>query len=164
VDRSVNKRPEVLEAFRRMGFGLRLVANDWCLPDCPSEYAHTNQLVALDEFNLSRPGAPELDTNPCRPCMLSLRKEYYWMAAQKEVQPGNLRHLEGLVDLVKLQGRNWITEDIARAVEAYGEMETLSNFYYTEPEEAWERITTCDRVCEECGWCEENIVEGEGKG
>jgi collagenase-like PrtC family protease len=137
--------------------------NDWCLPNCPNEYAHTNQLTALDEFNLSRDDTESVDLNPCRPCMLDVRRDYYWLAAQKEVLPGSLRHLEGIVDLVKLQGRNWITEDIAQAVESYAEMKSLSNPYFAEPPEAWDQITSCDRVCERCGWCEENIVQGAGK-
>jgi hypothetical protein len=31
-----------------------------------------------------------------------------------------------------------------------------------EPPEAWEKITTCDRVCELCGWCERSI-RGSGR-
>jgi hypothetical protein len=44
-------------------------------------------------------------------------------------------------------------------IDRYAKMEELtgSGPFYREPPEAWDRITKCDRVCEACRWCFDNL-------
>ena len=160
--RSINKRPEIIRAIKRTGLKVRMVINDRCVPSCPAELEHVTYVRRYDYLGLSWPGKPDPMQGECRPEVCRLKKQNRWFIAQKDVLPGHLHHLEGLVDYVKLAGRQHDSTKIAAELERNALMEELDNphpvFPYSEPPEAYEKLTTCDRVCDLCGWCHENLV------
>lgn len=148
--REVNRRPTVLRAIRDLGVKLRVVVDDTCVPGCPAAMAHfivcfdggprTAKWCAMQEERLARP----------------------WLVAQKDIVPGALPHYAGLIDSAKLQGRSHSLEAIDHARRLYLAASSFEHPYglYTEPPDADARITTCDRVCSRCGWCERNFGPG----
>jgi hypothetical protein len=158
LDRSINRRPDLIRAIRKLGLGIRMVVNDDCLPECPSTSSHIMDIQLADELGFSRGGSKALSAcGQCRPAIDHLKRTHLWLVAQKDVLPFSLHHLEGLVDQVKIAGREATTAELARAMLDYSTMEKDSNSMYQEPSEAWARIATCDRVCELCRWCMEHI-------
>jgi hypothetical protein len=160
LHRAANKRLDQLRAIQKMGLKVRIVANDKCVPDCPAERIHGAQIRLYDEMRYAWPEPGSFSGYiGCRHCILPLKNKQFWLVAIKDVLPGHLPHLQGLVDLVKLSGRSTPTASIAASIRRYAAMQELTNDgpFYREPAEAWERITTCDRVCEACRWCQEHL-------
>jgi collagenase-like PrtC family protease len=161
LHRAANKRLDAIRAIRKLGLTVRVVVNDKCLPDCPTERNHGTQIRLYDEVRHAwpEPGAFSGYVG-CRRCSLALKHRQFWLVAIKDILPGHLRHLVGLVDLIKLSGRGTPTPSIVASIERYAAMKDLTNDgpFYREPPEAWKRITTCDRACAACGWCEANLV------
>ena len=160
LHRAANKRLNEIRAIRKLGLSIRIVANDKCLPDCPAEWSHGTHIRLYDELKYAWP-VPGAFTGytGCRDYILPIKNQHFWLVALKDILPGHLPHLAGLVDLVKLSGRCTPTENIVESIERYAAMEDLTNDgpFYREPPEAWERMTTCDRACEVCGWCQEHL-------
>ena len=161
LHRAANKRLAAIRGIRKLGLGVRVVVNDKCLPDCPTERNHGTQIRLYDEVRHAwpEPGAFSGYVG-CRRTSLRMKNEQMWLVAMKDILPGHLPHLVGLVDLVKLSGRGTPTHSIVGSIRRYAEMKDLTNDgpFYREPPEAWKRITSCDRVCEACGWCEAHLV------
>lgn len=160
LHRAANKRLDRIAAIRKLGLSIRMVVNDKCLPGCPSERAHGTQIRLYDETRAAwpEPGAFSGYIG-CRRHILPLKNQNVWLVAIKDVLPGHLPHLQGLIDLVKISGRTTPTRSIIESIERYAAMRDLTNDgpFYEEPPEAWDRITSCDRVCEQCRWCFDNI-------
>jgi len=158
IDRSINRRPELIRAIRKLGLTIRMVVNDDCLPECPSTSSHIMDIQLADELGFSRGAQDALSAcGQCRPAIDHLKRTHLWLVVQKDVLPFSLHHLEGLVDQVKITGRCASTDTIVDAIMRYGSMEKDYNSLYREPAEAWDRIAVCDRVCELCRWCIEHV-------
>ena len=160
VERSINRRPSVLRAIKKLGLELRMVANDDCLPNCPAEVDHGDAIRKYDDLSLAIPYEDFNVAVGCRALPSEVKNDFPWIPAQKEILPGHLRHLEGLVDRIKLVGRceetRWVAEVIARYAAMDGLTHNIGSL--VEPPEAWEKIADCDRACEPCGWCEKNLL------
>lgn len=158
VSRKINRCPESIRRIRGMGLKIRMVLNDDCIPSCPFVAFHRTCLAIGDRV---RGITDKVDIDPlwrCQPMALRIKKERRWLLAQSNVLPGHLVHLNGLIDLAKIAGRDRTTDQLLHHIEAYVKMKSLEHSIgYREPPEAWEKIAACDRVCEACGWCEENI-------
>ena len=158
VAREINRRPVPLEDIRSLGLGIGVVTCDECIPFCPF-YSH----------HLSPEPPRRFTVGGCSPESVGFLASRPWLIAQKELLPGHLRHLDGLVDEVKIPGRDQPSDKIIRLVELYLEATSLVHplGYYEEPPEAWEVIARCDRRCHACRYCADTIrrrkVEAETK-
>ncbi len=148
VAREVNRRPGVLEDIRSLGLRTGLVTCDECIPFCPF---YTHHLGRGDER-----GFVVATCSPETACILASRP---WLIAQKEVLPGHLRHLDGLVDEVKIPGREQPTDRLIELMTAYLCARSLVHptGYYEEPPDLWDVISTCDLRCHDCTTCAEMI-------
>jgi|GEM_PF-1073058 len=161
--REVNRQPALLREFKRMGFRLTMIPADGCVADCAciSDHQHANLVAELiTEVGFDSGGVPD-----CQPFSRRCRTNPAWNSALAvmTVMPGNLRHLAGVVDTIKLAGRNFPTRKIRALADLYLEARALEmhmadHFYLEEPPEAWERLTTCDRACWRCSWCQDHVV------
>jgi hypothetical protein len=151
VSRAVNRQPDRLKALAGTGLNLSMVAFDECVPGCQVLGRHFQPAA----------GKGRLGTfvGACDPGNIEVRLKRPWLLAQKEVLPGHLRHLEGIIPEVKVSGRDQDTGEVLRRVRLYLEAESLThpNGYYTEPPEAWAYLAKCDRNCPDCTWCREHL-------
>lgn len=164
VAREVNRRPAVLRQMKALGFRVKVVARDGCVPDCPLRSQHFDLLQRCNEV-------AEFEQQPhpvrCRPWIRQMKQDpdWAWIVALNAILPGNLRHLAGIVDIVKLEGRDKETSVVRRQVEYYRAAESLeyidAEVVLREPPEAWERLANCDRSCTLCRWCRDHIVPAE---
>lgn len=148
VAREISRRPVPLEDIRSLGFGIGVVTCDECIPFCPF-YSH----------HLSPTSPRRFTVGGCSPESVGFLASRPWLIAQKEVLPGHLRHLDGLVDEVKIPGRDQPTDTLIRLVEFYLEGTSLVHpmGYYEEPPDAWEVLARCDRRCHACRYCADTI-------
>jgi len=170
VGREANRRPQLLGHLKQMGFRVKVVLQDHCVPACPVGSAHGLRMRLGDL--VAEAACREGDDGPgeagslgvsCLPfaCEMKADPEWFWVVAQKELLPGHLPKLQGLVDIVKIEGRTAPTGRLAERVayvRAAESLRSLESPLYEEPPEAWERIATCDRSCGPCDWCRRNIV------
>ncbi len=147
VAREINRRPAPLEDIKSLGLKTGVVTCDECIPFCPF-YSHH-----LD------PEDGAFVVGRCSPESVGVLADRPWLIAQKEVLPGHLRHLDGLVDEVKIPGRDQPTDKLIGLLEAYLEATSLRHpaGYYEEPPELWDVIAGCDRRCHDCRVCAETI-------
>jgi hypothetical protein len=162
ICRDINKRPDAIRSIHDLGAKIKMVVEDQCIPNCPVLLSHLQWLSLPELYEIPR----ESDINclwagqtNCSAFSRRMRGEDVWWLAQKDVVPAFLPHYQGIVDVIKLQGRNTETGQLKRNIVKYLEMETyeqpLSDF--VETEESWERITSCNRNCVKCNWCKRNI-------
>ncbi len=155
VSREINRAPRILKALAKSGMTLSVVAFDDCVPGCQARSRHFVPAGDGDKKNsLGRFVAA------CDPGSLAVRKSRPWLLAQKEILPGHLKYLQGIVPEIKISGRNMSTSEIMRRVGLYLEAESLThpNGFYSEPDSAWQHIAACDRDCPNCNWCEDNLL------
>lgn len=155
VSREINRRPGMIEALAKTGMSLSLVAFDDCVPGCQVGSRHFVPPAAGDDGQCLGKFLAA-----CDPANVQVRKARPWLLAQKEILPGHLKHLQGIVDEIKISGRNMSTAEIMRRIELYLQAESLThpNGLYSEPPSAWQHIAACDRNCTDCQWCEQNLV------
>ncbi len=148
VAREISRRPAPLEDIKSLGLRTGVVTCDECIPFCPF-YSHH-----LDP-------APDggFVVGGCSPESVGFLASRPWLIAQKEVLPGHLKHLDGLVDEVKIPGRDQPTDKVVRLVELYVDATSLVHpaGYYDEPPEMWDVLTDCDRRCHACTYCADTI-------
>lgn len=148
VAREINRRPAPLADIKSLGLNTGIVTCDECIPFCPF-YSHHLDPQGVEGFTVGR----------CSPESVGLLAERPWLIAQKEVLPGHLRHLDGLVDEVKIPGRDQPTDKLVGLLEAYLEATSLVHpaGFYEEPPELWDVLSDCDRRCHDCAVCAETI-------
>jgi hypothetical protein len=143
--RSINKRLGELRAIRKLGVELKLVLDDCCGAGCPAILSHAAFCNAAPAF---------LKQERC------FAREYVrsrpWLIAQKDIVPATLPLYDGLISQAKPDGRTLSLEKVERKLALYQAAESYEHpaSIYVEPSNAFDRITTCDRACGECGWCE----------
>jgi ferredoxin len=142
VAREINRRPREIQAIRDLGVSIGVVLCDECVPWCPF----------LSFHHCPEPGGQE---GGCSPGSLAALRRRPWLLCLKELLPGHLRQLEGLVEEAKIPGRDYPTHRIVRLVRLYLRGQSLEHpsGYYEEPPELAERLASCDRLCERCGDC-----------
>ncbi|MFH1529808.1 MAG: hypothetical protein ABIK09_03630 [Pseudomonadota bacterium] len=148
VAREINRRPAPLEDIKSLGLRTGMVTCDECIPFCPF-FSHHLDPAANHGFVIGR----------CSPESVGFLASRPWLVAQKEILPGHLRHLDGLVDEVKIPGRDQPTDKVVRLVEVYLEATSLVHpaGYYDEPPEMWDVLARCDRRCHACQYCADTI-------
>lgn len=162
VAREINRRPRVLSHLKEMGFRLRAVHEDGCIPECPVWLEHAQSIRLLDECNASQMVIDGPVMQACLSEALCFKKdlEFRWMQAMTVILPGHLKKMEGILDILKIEGRRQTNREIRRRLKRYAAGESLVSEHlgFEEPLEAWDMLANCHRNCESCGWCQANIV------
>ncbi|MBI5500694.1 MAG: hypothetical protein HY907_10670 [Deltaproteobacteria bacterium] len=151
VSREVNRTPAALARLAATGMRLGVVSYDDCVPGCQYRLAHVVP---------ERPGGRRRGWTTSPRCLAGAsRRARPWLLAQKEILPGHLRHLAGLVEEVKVSGRDQETPEVLRRLRLYLEARSLDHpsDLYAEPRAAWKRIASCDRACRDCSWCADHL-------
>ncbi|HPB51737.1 MAG TPA: U32 family peptidase [Myxococcota bacterium] len=152
--RQINKDLGALRAMAALGVELELIPNEQCLPGCPFIVAHCMTIATRDCVDRSEFEAW------ARRC-LEMKVAAPWEQWQTEIVPASIPSYSGLVGLIKLAGRDSTTSEIVGEVERFSTMRSDAAMMltgYVESPEAFDRVTTCDRVCERCGWCEQAFI------
>lgn len=148
VAREINRRPAVLADIKSLGLRTGVVTCDECIPHCPF-YSHHLRSSSANSFAIR-------NCSPEAVCIFARRP---WIIAQKEILPGHLHHLEGLVDEVKLPGREQPTDKLVALLTSYLKARSMvhPHGYYEEPADLWEITAGCDRRCHDCETCAEKV-------
>ncbi len=143
--REINKSPETIKAIRDLGLKIRMVLDDACLPNCPGIVSHMSRMYNATGEDFC--------------CVGDIRDQSPWLVAQKDVVPGTLPRYDGIVDIAKIEGRGRLLSFIEEKRRVYLEAESWAHpsELYIEPPDAFDKITTCDRDCVSCGWCERHF-------
>jgi collagenase-like PrtC family protease len=151
-DRDVNKRPAALRAIRRAAprARIRLLVNDHCLPDCALRMQCMNSIAH---------NSPTWAQSYLRWC-LGIKHEQPWVIySNSMLVPANLAYYEkrGLVDIVKIQGRQASSDYIAALARhyltdsrVYDPFDLEEGHGLEEPEGVFETVSRCARNCHEC--------------
>ena len=151
-DRDVNKRPATLMAIKRAAprARIRLLVNDHCLPDCALRMQCMNSIAH---------NSPTWAQSYLKWC-LGIKHEQPWVIySNSMLVPANLAFYEkrGLVDIVKIQGRQASSDYIAALARhyltdsrVYDPFDAAEGHELEEPEGVFETVSRCARNCHEC--------------
>lgn len=162
IAREINRKPLILQQLKDMGFRLKMIPQDNCIPYCPVLHEHLNAIRIRDSLSSVSTVDIPVRSAECRPFAMGVLADpdQAWLIAQQNVLPGHLPKLKGLVDIIKLEGRQLPSDQILRKARYYLDASSLESYApirYIEPPEAWDRIAHCDRNCFSCDWCRQNI-------
>ena len=162
VAREINRNPLILRHLKDMGFRIKLIPQDTCIPYCPVMDEHDQTIQLRDQLSQASVVPIPLRSAECRPFAMRVKAdpELFWLVVTKDVLPGHIHHLKGLVDILKIEGRQNHSDGIRKKIDYYMQATSLKSIeivFYEEPPEAWDRIANCDRNCFACNWCKENI-------
>lgn len=173
LDRCLNRDATRLEeTVRRIrdaypDIKLILIANEGCLYRCPYKPAHDAHVAMVNEGLC---GERTFTMNHDFGCVRRLLTDPGAMLASPFIRPEDTRHFEGIVDGIKLCGRNKGTEFLIRAVTAYLSQSYEGNILdlmdamgdlshridipnHRLPDIFSDHVTNCDKHCKQCGWC-----------
>jgi hypothetical protein len=158
VSREINRKPDRLSALKDCGMILSVVSFDDCVPGCQVRGRH----FIPKKVGSKNKGSLGTFVAACDPGNIDVRLNRPWLLAQKEILPGHLQHLDGIIPEIKVSGRDMDTMEVIRRIGLYLEANSLShpNGYYSEPLYAWQHLAKCARNCPDCQWCAENILSG----
>jgi collagenase-like PrtC family protease len=151
-DRDVNKRPAVLRAIRRAApdARIRLLVNDHCLPDCALRMQCMNSIAH---------NSPTWARSYLKWCLGVKHREPWVIYSNSMLVPANLAFYEsrGLVDIVKIQGRQAPTDYIVALAEhyltdspVYDPFDESETFGLEEPHGVFATVSRCARNCNDC--------------
>ncbi len=162
VSEIINKNLRRIRQIRDLGLKIKIVMDDKCIPECPLQMRH---VALLGSQNSRWSEEPEtLDVNS--PCLQLRHSLPPWHWAKKEILPFSLPRYKGILDSVKITDRRASTENNIINMRNYLAMKSDVHpvIGYRETEEAFERISSCDRNCAQCGWCAANIKMAGDRG
>ncbi|MBI5500696.1 MAG: radical SAM protein [Deltaproteobacteria bacterium] len=149
-DKLLLRRPRELAELKALGVRLKIIINNRCA-------IHSLRCAAHLACAALREGREEADREISARCGEDLRREP-WRTAPITLPPALLPRLRGLVDIVKLDGRNWPTRQLVDDARDTLELASWSYFpWYVEPPEAFDVLARCDHRCHACGWCAANF-------
>jgi collagenase-like PrtC family protease len=158
-DRDVNKRPSILRAIRSAAprARIRLLVNDHCLPDCAA------RMNCMNSIAHESPRWADTYLTWCS----GIKAKRPWVAYSNSlIVPANLSFYEssGLVDVVKIQGRQAASSYIAALVRHYlSDSRRYDPFDDSadleEPTGVFRTVSRCARNCHEC-----NIADARKRG
>jgi len=173
LDRSLNRNLDRLkDTSRRIraacpGMALSLIANEGCLHQCPFKPAHDAHVALVNEGLC---GERTFAMNRDFGCVRRMLDAPGTMLASPFIRPEDAAMYEGLVDGIKLCGRNRGADFLKRAVTAWMKgvydgnlldlMDAMGDLSdrmripnHGLPDDFAARVTTCDKHCTGCGWC-----------
>ena len=175
LDRSLNRDlnrdgerlARVAQGVRGLGLRVELLANEGCLAACPFRPAH-EAVVAACHAGLDR---DTFALNRDLGCLDLFAAEPWRILASPFIRPEDARHYEGLVDGLKVCGRNrggavfltraaraWLDGrwdgNLLEILDTTGEFE--DRFFLANadlPEDFHARVTSCAKDCGSCAYC-----------
>ncbi|MCK5794975.1 MAG: U32 family peptidase [Anaerolineales bacterium] len=147
--RIINKDVRMLSLMAGLGVIIEIIPNEQCLPACPYIFQHAMTIG-------SRQTVDETDFRQyCSMCAV-MKAEAPWEHYQTEIVPASVYRYHDIVSLVKLAGRDSTTSYIVSEIDRFIQLESDSTGFlggYREPPEVFDKVASCDRVCEKCGFC-----------
>lgn len=169
LNREMNRLIEVSERLRasRPDLKLLLMANEGCLYACPYKQVH-NSHVAMVNQGLC--GERTFAMNRDLGCVRRLLTDLGAFLSSPFIRPEDQHRYDGLVDGIKLCGRNKGVPFLIRTIDAYvhgkfdgnlldlmDAMGDLADRVHVDnralPDDYLERVSTCAKDCGTCGWC-----------
>lgn len=146
---------------------IHLIANEGCLYQCPYKPAHDAHVAVVNEGLC---GERTFAMNRDFGCVRKLLTDPGAMLASPFIRPEDGAKYSELVDGIKLCGRNRGTPFLVRVITAYLDAKYQGNLLDLMdamgdladrveirndqlPEDFFERVSRCDKVCPRCGWC-----------
>lgn len=177
LDRSLNRdlaRLEIASWGVRAacpGMKLHLIANEGCLFQCPYKPAHDAHIALVNEGLC---GERTFAMNRDFGCVRRMLDEPGAMLASPFIRPEDMGLYDGLIDGIKLCGRNRGAAFLQRAITAWlnrkydgnlldlmdamgdlaGRVEIPNAML---PEDFAARVMACDKHCAACGWCADTV-------
>jgi len=146
---------------------LNLIANEGCLFECPYKPTHDAHIALVNEGLC---GERTFAMNRDFGCIRRLLSDPAAMLTSPFIRPEDTTYYEGLVDGIKLCGRNRGVDFLKQAITAYLHKEYDGNLLDLMdamgdladqriipnaklPDDFLKRVTTCSKDCRSCGWC-----------
>ena len=150
IDPSINKNLSRIRAIAGLGLEIELMPANCCMPWCPFQAPH--YFLVSRELSCAEGGGGHEAF--CRPYRTA--PENVWRQFLCEVVPGDIPRYAGIVNFVKITGRDHFTKDILRRIALYIECESRRHpeYGYIEPPEVFDLVTSCGE-CTLCGRCRE---------
>ncbi|MBI5489723.1 MAG: radical SAM protein [Deltaproteobacteria bacterium] len=149
-DKLLLRRPRELAELKALGVRLKIIINNRCA-------IHSLRCAAHLACAALREGREEADREISARCGQDIRREP-WRTAPITLPPALLPRLRGLVDIVKLDGRNWPTRQLVDDARDTLALASWAYFpWYVEPAGAFDVLAHCDHRCHACGWCAANF-------
>lgn len=144
-----------------------LMANEGCLIGCPFKLTHDAHIaMTVEGVCGNRTFAMNRDLG----CIRRFLDFPGAFAASPFIRPEDVHRYDGLIDGIKLCGRTKGIEFLKRAVSAYlarsypgnlldimdamGDLSDRVSLRNDQlPDDFFDRVTTCDKACDACGWC-----------
>nr|WP_321513390.1 hypothetical protein [uncultured Pseudodesulfovibrio sp.] len=173
-DRALNRNPsrldKIINAVRSLypTIKIHLLANEGCLLQCPYKPAHDAHISMVNEgLCRERTFAMNRDLG----CVRRLLQDPGLMLASPFIRPEDVLWYQGQVDGIKLCGRTKGITFLKRTITAYIDGSYTGNLLdlmdamgdlanritipnKSLPEKLFTQVTTCDKNCLGCGWCE----------
>ena len=171
LKREYNRRPNAIaEQYawcKAHGKKLYMLANSGCIPNCAFHIFHDTMVSHTAEVARTV-NDPDFQPYNCRRLMAKEENRYLLLAGNT-VRPEDIHHYEGMIDGVKLAtrihpypvtvigayARGRFAGDLCALTEpGFGNL--LAPFVLDNtavPDDFWQVTTSCDRKCDECGYC-----------
>lgn len=168
VQRNLTTVRRFSEWCRANGKKLCVLANSGCLRNCPWQTFHDN-LIAHSDAAMKVANVRGWSPHLCW-TLYKDRKNFAEILKSTWIRPEDLYRYEGLVDVVKLATRQHANPDMVISAYERGSFEGnlldlfepgFSPAFFPEfidnvafPPDWFNRTSTCDRECTECGYCD----------
>ncbi len=173
LDRSLNRDLARLKETSRVvrsqfrDIKLHLIANEGCLYQCPYKPAHDAHVAIVNEELC---GERTFAMNRDFGCIRRLLSDHGAMLASPFIRPEDVSQLDGVIDGIKLCGRNrgtpflenvvfsYLAEkydgNLLNLMDAMGDLADRVHIPASQlPEDFFKQVSTCNKLCSACGWC-----------
>lgn len=173
VNHDLTQLRAIREAYGRP---IRLVANVGCVQDCVGRAEHQNAMSHV----------AEADARKRRFCRERFKNDPGILLKSTLIRPADVRRYEGIADSMKLISAFWPTERVGRLISAYVAGRGPQNLWSIAaggaaacaadvlatglrsfladdkvPEDYFDKVTTCDRQCGKCGYCDRIAADAD---
>ncbi len=151
-DRDINRNLELLKEIKEAtNCELKLLMDECCLFKCPyrifhknytSHYSKTSYKEEYDPFSICR------DIEKIDPSQL-LKSPW--------IRPEDTEKYKEITNLFKIEGRTSPTDYIIKKIKSYLRKSSENNpvsFFKKVPNNFFEKVTSCDKNCFKCGYCD----------
>lgn len=175
IDKELNKNMSMIRKIKdATGLSLKMLVNDSCLPDCLFRIQHANAVSHVGRLSYDEYEEFGKDINPVfiRHCGKLYQKSPWLFFKSSFIRPEDIKHYEGIIDLVKIADRMGSTEEILNIINAYSngtyngdlldlifvgkaalKKKGVSIFNEMLPEGFFDKIINCSKDCIKCNYC-----------
>lgn len=173
LDRHMNRDIDSIGDIKKAtGRSVCLVANEACVLECSNRIQHLNHVSHQQSLRV----------NYYLPCVRKYQQDKAAVLKSPIIRPEDVGHYEGLADSIKLATRATSDDRIDLILNAYVNRRFAGNLFdITEsggldvyigmsrrkegldpqmdntqiPADFWEHVTQCNKLCRECGYCDQ---------